>query len=236
MAKPEKERVPHEFTGIFEDFLKSYPEFSEISEIVRRNSRAMGRRGQAKIWIIGGFVYRPIIKALYGPIKEPSQTDIDFLISRGPASEELYIPKGWTPSITGAGYFYLEKGNVRVDLNYLYSFHSIGSVARAKGSVPKFKHFFKATPMDIQSIAYDLTNKDFGVIGKLGIAAMRNRVVRINNLEEAQFESQKRETKLEDYVREKAEEFGFSWDMTPIHQIPDINKNHKENGKISVEE
>lgn len=217
------------FTEIFEEFLENYPEWSEISEIVRRNSRAMGRRGQANIWIIGGFVYRPIIKALYGPIKEPSQTDIDFLISRGPASEEVYAPKGWEIKRTEAGYFYMEKEKIRIDPNYLYSFHSIGLVAGAMGSLPKFKHFFKATPMDIQSIAYDLTDRSIGVIGDLGIKAIKTRKVRVNNLEEAIFESQKRGMKLENFVREKAEELGFGWNLAPIHQIPHIKENHSEN-------
>ncbi len=217
------------FTEIFEKFLKDYQEWPEILEIAKKNSYNLGREG--KIWIIGGFVYRPIIRALYGEIPEPSQTDIDFLIERGSASEEVYAPKGWDVKRTEAGYFYLEKGNIRIDPNYLYSFHSIIS----RHTIPEMRHFFPGTPMNIQSIAYDLTDKTVGVIGKHGIVAIRNKIVQINNPEEAIFESEKRGMRLEDFVREKAEELVFfRWDLTPINQIPDINENHKKNGKTTV--
>ncbi|HKZ33724.1 MAG TPA: hypothetical protein VJ142_00600 [Candidatus Nanoarchaeia archaeon] len=217
-----------QFTEIFEEYLDNFPEWSEISEIARRNSYDMGR--QSRIWIIGGFVYRPIIKTLHRDIREPPQIDVDLLIERGTASEEIYAPKGWEIKRTQSGFFYLEKGNVRIDPNYLYSFHSISSVATAMGSLPQFRHFFKATPMDIQSIAYDLTNKEVGVIGKRGIESIRNMIVRINYMEEAQFESQKRGLSLEDFVKEKAEELGFSYDLTPIYSAP-VPK--ETNGKTS---
>jgi len=217
MQQDKKEKS--EFTEIFEQFLKNYPEFSEISEIARRNSRAMGRRGHGRIWIIGGFVYRPIIKSLYGEIPEPSQVDVDLLIQRGPASQDLFIPKGWSPSITEAGYLYLDKGKIRIDLNYLYSFHSIIS----RHTKPSFRHFFTGTPMDIQSLAYDLTDKDVGVIGKRGIEAIKNRTVRINNFEEAMFEAQKRGTSIEDLVKQKATELCFSPDLK-LPNLPSLDK------------
>ena len=226
MSQDKKEKS--EFTVIFEQFLKNYPEFSEISEIVRRNSRAMGRRGHGKIWIIGGFVYRPIIRHLYGEIygeiPEPSQIDVDFLIQRGPASQDLYIPKGWTPSITEAGYLYLDKGKIRIDLNYLYSFHSITS----RHTRPSFRHFFTGTPLDIQSIAYDLTDKNVGVIGKRGIEAIKNRTVRINNFEEAMFEAQKREISIEDLVTQKAKELCFNPNFIPIYKAPTPKESHEQ--------
>ncbi len=210
---PQDRKEKSEFTEIFEQFLKAYPNFSEISEIARRNSRAMGRGGQSRIWIIGGFVYRPIIRHLYGEIPEPPQIDIDFLIERGPASQDRYKPKGWDDKITEAGYFYLEKEKMRLDLNYLYSFHSITSRLFAR---PRFRHFFTGTPMDIQSIAYDLTDKNVGVIGKRGIDAIKARTVRINNFDEANFEAEKRGISIEELVKKKAEELCFSYNLEPI--------------------
>ena len=47
------------YTGMFEQSLKYTPEFAEVLDIARRNS-------SGKIWIIGGFVYRHIIRELYG--------------------------------------------------------------------------------------------------------------------------------------------------------------------------
>jgi len=233
MGKKEKEKT--EFTLIFEKFLKTYPEFSDISEIARRNSRAMGRPGEGRIWIMGGFVYRPIIKSIYPELKvsEPSQIDIDFLIERGPASQDLYVPKGWDKKITESGYLYLEKEKIRIDLNYLFSFHSIIT----RHIRPRFKYFFTGTPLDIQSIAYDLTDKNVGVKGQRGIEAIKNKIVRINNLEEAKFEALKRGIGLEDLVIQKAKELDFNYDLTPIYQPPTPKENHGENGqKIPIKE
>lgn len=226
MVKSEREES--EFTEIFERFLKDYQEWPEILEIAKKNSYNLGREG--KIWIIGGFVYRPIIKELHGEIPEPSQTDIDFLIERGSASEEVYAPKGWDVKRTEAGYFYLEKGNIRIDPNYLYSFHSIIS----RHTIPEMQHFFPGTPLDIQSIAYDITDRNVGVIGRRGIEAILGKIVRVNNLEEAIFEAEKRKISVEDLVKQKSKELNFGYDLTRIHQIPDINENHKKNGKTTV--
>lgn len=207
-----------EFTKMFEQFLENYEDWSEVLDIIRKNSYDIGREG--RIWIIGGFVYRPIIKALYGGVRKPFQVDIDFLIERGLASEKIEVPKGWEVKRTEyTGYTYLEKkdGTIRIDPNPLGSFHSIVSVAKSMNSAPDFEHFFKATPLNIQAIAYDITtDKDKiigGVIGEKGIEAIKNRIVKINNLEEAKFEAERRKMSLEDFVKTKAAELNFSWEL-----------------------
>lgn len=211
--KQEKMGRKEEYTEAFEQFLKSHQEYEEIFEVAKRNSRGRGRRPHGRVRIIGGFVYRPIISNIYGPIPEPPEIDIDFLIEKSPAKRDLYIPKGWDPKITDYGNLYLVKGNIRIDLNYLRNFHSI---IRRKLE-PRFRHFFTGTPIDIQSISYDLTEK-LGVIGEIGIEAIKNKIVRINNLEEAQYqaknvsESLKKDFTVEDLVRQKAKELNFSYD------------------------
>ena len=177
----QKEKEKSEFTVVFEKFLKESSEFSEVFDIVKRNS-------QGRIWIIGGFVYRNIIRNIYGEIPTPPEIDIDFLIEKSSKNRNLYAPEGWDLKITDYGNPYLLRGKTRIDLNYLFSFHSIN--ARKLGQ--KFKHFFTGTPMDIQSIAYDLTDKNVGVSGWRGIDAIKRKLVRINNLEEAKFEARNR--------------------------------------------
>ena len=212
------------FTGIFEDFLKTHREFQEVFEIAKRNSSGYGRRSHGRIWIIGGFVYRPIIKSLYGEIPEPLEIDIDFLIERSPKKRDLYLPDEWGPKITDYGNLYLVKGNTRIDLNYLKNFHSI----IARRLQPEFGHFFTGTPMGVQAIAYDLTDKSAGVRGKIGIEALRDRIVRVNNLEEASYEAQneserqKKVITVGDLVKEKAKELHFGYDITQI----DNSRNH----------
>ncbi|MDP3992227.1 MAG: hypothetical protein Q8P79_01825 [Nanoarchaeota archaeon] len=208
------------FTEIFEEFLKTHQEFQEVFEIAKRNSRGRGKRQHGRIWVIGGFVYRPIIKSIYPELKvsEPSQIDIDFLIERSPPERDLYLPEDWNPKITEYGNLYLVKDNMRIDLNYLRNFHSI----IRRGLKPEFGHFFTGTPMDVQSIAYDLTDKSAGVTGKIGIEAIRDRIVRINNLEEAQYEARniseslKKDFTIEDLVMQKAKELDFGYDRTQM--------------------
>ncbi|MDP3992078.1 MAG: hypothetical protein Q8P79_01050 [Nanoarchaeota archaeon] len=209
-----------EYTEIFEAFLKGYPEFPEILDIAKRNARGHGKSQHGRIWVIGGFIYRPIIKSIYPELKvsEQSQIDIDFLIERSPPERDLYLPEDWSPKITEYGNLYLVKGNMRIDLNYLRNFHSI----TRRSLRPRFKHFFTGTPMDIQSIAYDLTDKNIGVIGETGIKAIKRKIVRINNLEEAQYEVEnikealKKEFTIEDLVRQKAKELDFGHDLTQM--------------------
>lgn len=211
-----------EYTDAFEQFLKAHDEYAEVFDIAKRNARGRGRRPHGRIWIIGGFIYRPVIKAVYPELKvsEPSQIDVDFLIERSPAQRDLHLPEDWNPKITEYGNLYLVKGNMRIDLNYLRNFHSV----IRRGLRPKFKHFFTGTPIDIQAIAYDLTDKTMGVIGEKGIQAIKKKIIRINNLEEAQYEVQnireslKKDFTIEDLVRRKAEELDFGYDMTPIHK------------------
>ncbi len=217
-----------EFTEIFENFLKRYSEFSEISEIARKNTRSMGRNIEGRIWIIGGFVYRPIIEALYGEIPKLSETDIDFLIQRGPASQDVYTPKekGWEIKRTESGYYYVinEEKKTRIDLNYLYNFPSI----LARNPHPRMGNFFGATPLNVQSIAYKLTGKR-GIIGDIGIRAIRSKIVRVNNLEAVKFEANKRKETVEDLVIEKAKEINFDYDLTlPQGSITQMPNNKKE--------
>jgi len=198
----QKEKVKSEFTLVFERFLRESPEFPEVFDIVKRNS-------QGRIWIIGGFVYRNIIRNIYGELPTPIEIDIDFLIERSSKKRDLYAPSGWDLKITDYGNPYLLRGKTRIDLNYLFSFHSI----HARKLRPKFKHFFTGTPMDIQSIAYDLTDKSVGVHGWRGINAIKRKIVRINNLEEAKFEVKNKGISIEDLVSQKAEELNFNYEL-----------------------
>ena len=198
MVQKEKEKT--EFTEIFEKFLKGYPDFPEISDIAERNS-------QGGIWIIGGFVYRNIIRNIpgYGEISEPEIVDIDFMLERSSKERDLYAPKGWDFKISEYGNPYLVREKTRIDLNYLRNFHSITT----RKLEPNMEHFFTGTPLNIQSIAYDLTDKNVGVIGECGIDAIKRRLVKINNSEEAGYDAQIKGVSLEEFVIKKAKELGF---------------------------
>lgn len=197
------------YSSILEDFLRDSGEFHEAHDIARRNSRG-------RIWLIGGFLYRNVIKAIYEGIKGPELIDIDFLMENTTKEKDVYVPSGWNLKVSehyGNNYLMREDGKVRIDLNFLPSFHPIIS----RKLRPRLIHFFTTTPLDIQSIAYDLTDKKIGITGERGIKAIKRRVVRINNLEEAKFVAREiMGITIEDLVKRKAEELGFKYDTTPM--------------------
>lgn len=215
VKKEHKKRERSEYTEVFEKFLKESPDFPEIFDIAKRNS-------QGKIWIIGGFVYRNIIRNIYGEIPEPEIVDIDFMLERSSKERDLYTPKGWDFKISEYGNPYLVREKTRIDLNYLRSFHSITT----RKLEPNMEHFFTGTPLNIQSIAYDLTDKNVGVIGECGIDAIKRRLVKINNLEEAEYDAQIKGVGLEEFVIKKAEELefkyntGIPWQQIQVRVIP----------------
>src|SRR3972149_9427711 len=101
------------FSEIIKRALERNPNSSEAIEIARRNS-------QGKMWIIGGFVYRNIIKEIYGETKEKSFIDIDFLLENVSLERRrIYHPENWEMSLTRYGKLCFTKNNTSVDINYL---------------------------------------------------------------------------------------------------------------------
>ena len=72
-------------TTLFKRTLEDYP-FDEFLDIVKYHS-------EGRIWVIGGFVYRNIIKELYGTPFEEGPIDIDFLVEG--RARPITRPKGW---------------------------------------------------------------------------------------------------------------------------------------------
>ncbi len=201
------------YSHYLEEFLKDSKEFHEAFPIAKGNSQRGGR-----IWLIGSFGYRPIIRVVHGLIREPNIIDIDFLMEGTRKTESLYVPQGWEPHISedyGNPYLLKEDGRVRIDLNYMKSFHPI--IARKLN--PRIRHFYPTTPTDLQSMTYDLTDRKIGLRGWRGIEAIKRKVVRINNLEEANFVAERRGISIDKLVKEKADELGFGYNLAPMISI-----------------
>ena len=195
-----------DFTSLFERSLVDYP-FDEFLEIARQHS-------EGKIWVIGGFVYRNIIKELYGTPYEKKPIDIDFLVEIHKTKTKC--PEGWVDGRTTIGDLSFSKGNeYRIDLNGLVNFHSIIS----RDFPEEIQSFYSGTPLDIQSISYDCEKRI--VEGEVAIEAIKERVVQVNYIKEAQWEAKRISEKLghsfsvPDLVRRKAGELDFDFKLTP---------------------
>ena len=187
-------------TEIFRDYVGGSPEFEDALNIAKKNSTG-------KIWVIGSFVYRNIIKEIYRRrLQRLSEIDIDFLVE-DKSEERMYIPRGWELRMTGYlnPYFSQKEKKIRVDLNFLPNMHSI----LTRNLEPILKHFLTGTPLTIQSLAYDCNKKI--IFGNIGKSSIEQRKVKINNLGEAGFEANKRGITLGELVKEKADELKFNY-------------------------
>ncbi|MFH1311583.1 MAG: hypothetical protein ABIH65_04225 [Nanoarchaeota archaeon] len=187
-----------DFSKLFRDFIGN-SDIDKYIDLVRKNSKG-------KIWLIGGFVYKNIV----GIIKEKKQivNDLDFLVEN--PSDIMNIPeKYWKMGITSYGnpfFIYSEKREkISIDLNYISSFHSIVS----RNLPPIIESFLSGTPLTIQSIAYDLD--ECKIIGETGISAITKKLIEINNIEEARYETERRKITFEEYLKEKAIPLGLNW-------------------------
>lgn len=190
-----------DFTEIFRDYVESSPEFEEALNIAKRNSTG-------KIWAIGSFVYRNIIKEIYGRrLQKPSEIDIDFLVETH-SEKKVYVPRGWELRMSDwpHPYFLKKGGGLRVDLNYLLNFHSI--VSRGIEDPTIYDHL-TGTPLNVQSIHYDCDSET--IVGDIGKKAIEQKTVMVNNLSEAGFEAGKRGINLGELVKEKADKLRFDY-------------------------
>jgi len=186
---------------IFENSIRSLSWFPVVRDIAVRNS--LGR-----IWILGGFVYRNIIKEIYGNPQLPEPVDVDFLLEKKPVGGDLYLPEEWNPKMTDYGNLGLMMGNLKISLNYLFNFRSL----LTRNLEPTLENLFRTIPLNVQGIVYSL--EDRCISGFRGISAIKRRKVRINNLREARHEAERLEIDLGELVRRKAGELGFDYDLT----------------------
>lgn len=195
-------------TALFERAILDYP-FKDFLKIAKKNS-------EGRIWIIGGFVYRNIVKELYPETPyEKRPIDIDFLVEAHKV-EEIFCPRGWKSKRTAMGDLSLEKRNkYRIDLNGLVNFHSISS----NNLPPEIQYFYERNPLNIQAISYDCEKRI--VEGEEAIDAIRNKRVEIEYIKEALWEADRISKKIgkpfsvNDLVRRKADELGFDYTLPP---------------------
>jgi hypothetical protein len=178
-----------------EDIFKPYLEnrtFQEIFSLVKQNS-------SGKIWLTGGFVYRNLAAALYGG--EPYEKDIDFIVER--RNDVLHEVVGWKIEVNsyGAGN-YVREGKRS-------AFTELGKFIRASKEFPStIEEYLLTTPFTVQSIGYDIQKNK--MIGDIGIRAVRERRIAINDLPQALFYAEKKQKPLDRILREKADELGFA--------------------------
>ncbi len=182
-----------DYTQSFLKVANTYPEFKEALEIIRKNS-------QGKAWLIGGFVCRSIIQDLYG-VTMSKDVDLDFIIEK---PQDIEVPDGWGIEKNSYGNPKLVGRSFEIDYIPLNNIHSI----IRRNLEPTIENFLLGTPLNVQSIAYDVTENK--VIGDIGIKSIEKKVIAINDMEQAKHRAGKKGVTPEDLVRDIANQFGFT--------------------------
>lgn len=170
-------------------------DFIEAVDIVTQNT------GGGGIWLIGGFVYRSIASSLY-QLPKP-RADLDLIVEN--PLEKLELPGSWTLSKNSYGNpkFIKKSSGVEIDFIPITAIHSI----IRRGLQPTIENFLSGTPLNVQSICYDVKNKK--VIGETGIKAIMGKTVRINDIVKAAVYSEKKGKSINQIIKEKASALGF---------------------------
>ena len=180
------------YTRNFLKSVKRIPYFEEAMEIVMSNS-------DGNVWLIGGMVYRGIAHELYGT--DLPKVDFDFVVEK--PKESYVLPNDWTVLQNSYGNPKFTNGTYEIDFVPLAS---VFSITRRK-ITPTFENFLTGTPLNIQSIAYCV--KKGTVVGDIGINGIRDKVIRVNDPEEAIVYARLKGKSLEDIMLEKANQLGF---------------------------
>lgn len=175
--------------------------FLEILNLVKQNSTG-------RIWIIGGFVYKNLVASLYGG--EFYNYDIDFIVEQ--RDDVLKEVAGWQIQTNNYGSQNFVRKNNKM------SFTDIHKAIRVSGlKNPTIEQFIEETPLNIQSIAYDLEENK--LIGKKGIEALLSKTVKINNKQQAEFYAKLKGKELTEIIKEKAKELNFNYSLTDFCKV-----------------
>lgn len=185
-----------DLTNLFLKTVENDTDFKEAVNLVKKNS-------SGNIWLVGGFLYQNLTAELYGLPKKKAK-DIDFIVEN--LKEKIILPKNWKEKVTGYGNPKLVKSDgLIIDLVPL---DNINSIIR-RGLLATIENYLTGVPLNIQSIVFDVNSNN--VFGDIGIKAMFNKVVIINDLKQAKINSKHKKKPINQIVKEKAELLGFSF-------------------------
>jgi len=167
--------------------------FKEALNLTRKNS-------SGKIWLIGGFLYKNLVKELYGTCKK-SAKDFDLIVER--ANKKLVLPAGWKKERNIFGNPKLFDGKTEIDFVPLDEIYYIKKY-RLK---PCIESHLEGVPFNIHYLVYDIF--DNKIVGDVGVRALEEKVVRAYNLEMLEYVARKYNTTMNEMIKKKAEVLGF---------------------------
>lgn len=180
-------------------FIRNDKAYQPIQKIVMDNSKRGG------VWLIGGYVYRNLIKLVYGTNGHKQPKDYDFLVEE--PKKEMILPFGWIRKKTmfGSPKFFRIWDFTRVDVVPLANVH----VFHGEKNKSDINTYLNGVPLNVQSIAYNL--RTGRIEGNAGLESIEKRSVSImsrEKLEEAV--RMRKDMTVEKYIQESADSLGFN--------------------------
>ena len=182
-------------SGIFREIETRDENLALATEIVRQNSNG-------KIWLVGGAVYRNLIREIYGG--KEAKTDFDFIVEE--EKEVITLPENWARLENHFGNPKLV-GKFEIDFVPLKKVYSI----IRRSLEPLIENYLNCVPLNIHSIAYSIDDRR--IVGEIGRKSLEERVVRINDLEMAREAAKKYVISVNNLIKEKAEDIGFGFEL-----------------------
>lgn len=188
-----------ELENILDKKLSEDVNFKRVSMIVRANSFS------EDIWLIGGKVYQTLANEIYGV--QGSSKDYDFIVKNPVPS--VSCPPNWKMEVStlGCPRMIQHSEDLFIDFIPLTEIYSI----KKRFLEPTINSFLSGTPLDIQSMAYNLKTKT--IEGDLGIRSLENRTVKINNLEMAKDYSIMKKIEINNYLSNIAKNINFKAEL-----------------------
>lgn len=176
--------------------------FQEAFSIARENS------GKGNMWVIGGLVYRNIVNGLYGK-RGDEVYDFDFIVENPVSFEQIKLPDVWEIIRTGLGEPRFVNGQKQIDLVALDNSINPPELKDLPkmNTEEKLESYFRHVPLNIQALAYDVEKKK--VVGNVGIQAINDKKIQVNNLDECISFCKRRKISIREFINRKINASGF---------------------------
>lgn len=177
---------------IFNRAIENDSNYQAALDIVKQNS-------YGNIWLIGGAVYRTLIRLLYKEGGNPK--DFDFIVQR--KKSILDLPNRWKLTYSRFSNPKLVYKDKQIDIIPLDK-----CIAITKRNLrPTISNFTSGCPFSIHCVIYNVNKRRLE--GKKGIEALEQKVVEINNPEMARIYANAYHTKINQIIKKLAKELGF---------------------------
>ncbi|MBI2564469.1 hypothetical protein HYV79_00575 [Candidatus Woesearchaeota archaeon] len=167
-----------ELTALFKKIIKVY-DIQKLLDVLSENT-------SGNLYLVGGFVYRSIALKLQGLHME-TMPDLDFVTDK---IEIKNIPADWMLGKNRYGGLKIHTQKFSIDIDEFKHHVNINYL-----NLPQtIESYLEATPLNIQSIAFDVKNKK--IIGDVGIKSLNDKEIGVSNIKIFDLEREKRIQKI----------------------------------------